>query len=126
MNFTEDLEDLKDQRQSRRILAVCRVLDVNGKFLGFTLDLNSNGIKIIIHKDFPSAEEFEIILTQAKEDEEVSPDILVKIRQAWRTSTNDEFDQIGGVIIDVDSPSALDNLISYCDRKAKERYQLDW
>lgn len=68
----------------------------------------------------------EVLLTQAREDNENAPDIKVKIKQAWRISTNEEFDQIGGVIIEVDSPENLERLIAECDRKARERYQLDW
>ncbi|WPF87989.1 PilZ domain-containing protein [Cyanobacterium aponinum UTEX 3222] len=126
MNNNVDINSINEQRQLRRILAVCRVLDLDHKFLGFTLDLNRSGIKIIVDKNFPSGDEFKIILSPVKEDEEISPDIVVKVEQKWRTSTNEEFDQIGGVIIEVDSPEYIEELIDYCDRRAKERYQLDW
>lgn len=121
-----DSGNVIEQRELRRILAVCRVLDMQRRFLGFTLDLNKRGIKIIIQKDFPPRDELEVFLTQAREDNENAPDIKVKIKQAWRISTNEEFDQIGGVIVEVDSPENLELLISECDRKARERYQLDW
>lgn len=129
MNNDIDLEqrvERVEQRQLRRILAVCRVLDLNRKFLGFTLDLNRSGIKMIIDKNFPPQDEFNLVLSPAREDEEISPDIVVKVKQKWRSHTNDEFDQIGGVITEVDSPEYMEELINYCDRRAKERYQLDW
>lgn len=126
MNNNLDTNSNSEQRQLRRILAVCRVLDLERKFLGFTLDLNRSGIKIIVDKNFPSGDEFQIVLSPAKEDEEISPDILIKVKQKWRTPTNEEFDQIGGVIIEVDSPEYIEELIDYCDRRAKERYQFDW
>lgn len=119
-------KEMSEQRQLRRILAVCRVLDLERKFLGFTLDLNRSGIKIIVDKNFPSGDEFEVVLSPTREDEEICPDILVKVKQIWRSPTNDEFDQIGGVIIEVDSFEDMEELIHYCDRRAKERYQLDW
>lgn len=126
MNNNLDISSYSEQRELRRILAVCRVLDLDGKFLGFTLDLNRSGIKIIVDKNFVSGDEFEIILNPAKEEEEISPNIVVKVKQKWRSPTNEEFDQIGGIIIEVDSQEYIDELIDYCDRRAKERYQLDW
>jgi len=126
MNNNLDTNLYNEQRELRRILAVCRVLDLERKFLGFTLDLNRSGIKIIVDKNFSTGDEFQIILNPAKEDEEISPDILIKVKQKWRTPTNEEFDQIGGVIIEVDSPEYIEELIDYCDRRAKERYQFDW
>ncbi len=125
MNNNLDTNSSSEQRQLRRILAVCRVLDLDRKFLGFTLDLNRSGIKIIVDKNFPSGDEFQVILNPAKEDEEISPDILITVKQKWRSSTNEEFDQIGGVIIEVDSAEYIEELIDYCDRRAKERYQFD-
>lgn len=119
------MTQINEQRNYRRILAVCRVLDSQGKFLGFTLDLTPTGIQIIVNKDFPHDSEFEIILSQARENEILGNDLKIKVQQMWRSNTNEEFDQIGGKIIEVDSPSELENLVAYCDRKAKERYQFD-
>jgi len=119
------MTQINEQRNYRRVLAVCRVLDSHGKFLGFTLDLTPTGIQIIVNKDFPQDSEFEIILSQARENEIIGNDLKIKVQQMWRSNTNEEFDQIGGKIIDVDSPSELENLVAYCDRKAKERYQFD-
>ncbi|MGI0479426.1 PilZ domain-containing protein [Geminocystis sp. CENA526] len=119
------MTQINEQRNYRRVLAVCRVLDSQGKFLGFTLDLTPTGIQIIVNKDFPQDSEFEIILSQARENEILGNDLKIKVQQMWRSNTNEEFDQIGGKIIEVDSPSELENLVAYCDRKAKERYQFD-
>jgi hypothetical protein len=117
------MDQINEQRAFRRILAVCRVLDSEGKFLGFTLDLNTDSIQVIINKDFPSESPFKIILNQIKENEIISSNIRVKIQQMWRSSTSEEFDQIGGKIIEVDYPEKLENLVRYCDQKAKERYK---
>ena len=114
-----------EQRNSRRILAVCRVLDLDRRFLGFTLDLNHNGIKIIINKDFPQKSEFEIILSQEREYQDINPDIIIKVKQAWRVASSDEFDQIGGKIIGVDSSEKLENFINYIDSIEKKKYKPD-
>jgi len=63
-----------------------------------------------------------------REDKIIGADIRIKVQQIWRSSTNEEFDQIGGKIIAVDLPKELENLVNYCDKRAKQRYQfdLDW
>ncbi|MBL1210433.1 PilZ domain-containing protein [Geminocystis sp. GBBB08] len=119
------MNQINEQRSFQRILAVCRVLDSKGNFLGFTLDLTVTGIQIIIQKDFPHQSPFEIILNQVKEDEIIGSNITIKVEQIWRSSTNEEFDQIGGKIIGVDFPDQLEKLVHYCDQKAKEKYQFD-
>ena len=114
-----------EQRNSRRILAVCRVLDLQRRFLGFTLDLSFKGIKIIVNKTFPHESEFQIILSQGRDCHEIDPDITITVEQAWRISSSDEFDQIGGKIINVDSTEKLANFINYCDALEKEKYHPD-
>lgn len=115
------MNQINDQRTFPRILAVCRIFDSEGKFLGFTLDLTTTGIQIIVYRDFPHQSPFEIILNQEKENEIMALDIKVKIQQMWRTSTNEEFDQIGGKIIEVDNSEYLENLVNYCDQKAQKK-----
>jgi choline kinase len=119
------MAQINDQRTFPRILAVCRIFDFEGKFLGFTLDLSTIGIQIIVYKNFPDKSSFEIILNHQKENEIMGLDIKVKIEQMWRISTNEEFDQIGGKIIEVDNPKYFENLLSYCYQKAKEKYQFE-
>lgn len=114
-----------DQRHARRILAVCKVLDLERNFLGFTLDLNYTGIKIIVNKEFPQQPEFKIILNQPSDTRHFKSDILITVEQAWRCSSNDDFDQIGGKIRAVDSPEELKNFISYCDEIEKDKYNPD-
>jgi hypothetical protein len=116
---------VQEQRNARRILAVCRVLNLQRKFLGFTLDLNRKGIKIIVNKQFPQQKEFEIILSQGRQYPKKYPDVCVTMEQTWRIPTGEDFDQIGGRIITVDSSSNLDNLIRYCEDVEKEKYNPD-
>ncbi len=47
------------------------------------------------------------------------------MEQTWRIPTGEDFDQIGGRIITVDSSSNLDNLIRYCKDVEKEKYNPD-
>jgi hypothetical protein len=119
------MNQINEQRNSRRILAVCRVLDLRRKFLGFTLDLSHHGIKIIVNKDFPQQTEFEVILSQGREYQDSLPDILIKVKEAWRINSGEEFDQIGGKIIDVDSSEKLEKFIIHCGDLEKKKYQSD-
>lgn len=115
------MNKIEDQRSDSRILAVCKVFNSKGCFLGFTLDLTTNGIQIIVNKDFSQELEFEIILNQEKEDDIIDCLIKIKVQQMWRSSTNEEFDQIGGKIIEVDNPQKLKKLIDYYEQKAKDK-----
>jgi hypothetical protein len=115
----------QEQRNTRRILAVCRVLDLHRKFLGFTLDLNHKGIQLIVNHEFPQQSEFEIILSQGRENQNHNPDVFLTVEQAWRFSASEGFDQIGGKIINADSLENLDNLICYCEHVEKEKYHPD-
>ena len=119
------MTEINEKRSNRRVLAVCRALDENGIFLGFTFDLTSEGIHIIVKKEFSNQSDFTLILTQHRQEKLSYPNIKVKVRTMWRKETNEEYDQIGGQIIEVDSQEALDNLVAYCDKKAKEKYQFD-
>ena len=114
-----------EQRNYNRILAVCRVFNLQRKLLGFTLDLNRKGVRIIVNQEFPQQTEFEIILSQGTKYQDNYPDVIVKMQQAWRNSTSEDFDQIGGKIIAIDSSENLDNLISYCEGVEKEKYHPD-
>ncbi|MBF2056988.1 MAG: PilZ domain-containing protein [Cyanobacterium sp. T60_A2020_053] len=120
------MDSTNEKRFNRRILAVCRVLDENKNFLGFTLDLTVEGIQLIVNKNFPLQEQFVIVLSQNVNDEDSSyQEITVTIKQKWRSETNEEYDQIGGEIIAVDLPEELSKLVKFCDEKAKEKYQFD-
>ena len=102
-SMDQTMDQTNEKRNSRRILAVCRVLDLQGRFLGFTLDLSYTGIKIIINSNFPQEPEFEVILSLGRDYQDLIPDVMIKVQQAWRFSHSEEFDQIGGRSIDVDS-----------------------
>ena len=119
---TKRMNEIHEKRNSRRILAVCRVLDLQGKFLGFTLDLSYTGIKIIINSDFPQDKEFEIILSLGRDYQDLIPDVVIKIEQVWRFSHSEEFDQIGGKIINTETKDVLESFISYCDEIEKQKY----
>jgi len=119
------MSEINEKRSDRRVLAVCRALNENREFLGFTLDLTQDGIHLIVEKTFADKPEFETILTQNREGKKSYPEIKVRIRKMWRRATNDEYDQVGGKIIEVDNQEALEDLVRYCDNKAKEKYQFD-
>ncbi|MDW8462638.1 MAG: PilZ domain-containing protein [Geminocystis sp.] len=112
----------EEKRHTRRILAVCRVLDEGGHFLGFTLDLTRQGVRLIVDKTFNPEGNFEVILSPPQEDEEIAPDISITVKPLWRCPANDEFDEIGGTIVTVDCPDSLTELMEYCDCRAEDRY----
>ena len=100
--------EIEERRAESRIFAVSRVLTTEKKLLGYTLDINSGGIKIIVDKNFPEQSTFPVILlNELKGGESVPPDITVTIDVVWRSSFDEEFDQVGGKIIEVDLPDEL-------------------
>ena len=118
------IEDLDYRRKDRRILAVSKVLDIEKQFLGFTLDLTSDGICMIVSNKFEDSREFEIIIQQDRKDGK-KPEIRAKIEKIWRKQENEEFDEIGGKIIAVDSRENLEDFIKYCDVDARIKYDFD-
>jgi hypothetical protein len=116
------MNEINEKRFYRRVLAVCRLLDLDGKFLGFTLDLTLQGIMIIVPNTYPDEEEFSVMLQQIRDDNEVRPNIIIKLEKAWRKPSNEEYDLVGGKIISAQPSEELESLIKYSDEKAKEKY----
>ncbi|MBE9222875.1 PilZ domain-containing protein [Cyanobacterium stanieri LEGE 03274] len=114
---------INEQRSSRRVLAVCRALDSDGKFVGFTLDITKEGIHLIVEKSFNPPTTFDLILNYHTDLDKQLSDVAITIEKMWRKSTNDEYDQIGGKIITTKHPEALNELITFCDQKAKNKYE---
>lgn len=114
---------INEKRGSRRVLAVCRALDSDGNFLGFTLDITTDGIHLIVEKSFSPDSSFELVLTHHEGSEITSSDVRVNVEQMWRKSTNEEYDQIGAKIIGTQQPEDLAQLVAYCDQRAKEKYE---
>lgn len=117
--------NINEKRFSRRILAVCRALDLKGNFVGLTLDLTKDGIHLIVANTFVDQDKFYLILQQTREDEEDKPNLTMEVEKMWRKPTNEEYDQIGGKILRVDLEEELHDLIQYCDHQAKQKYEID-
>lgn len=118
------MSNISEKRLSKRILGVCRTLDLDGRFLGFTLDLSETGIRFIVTKSFPEQKKFSVILERTKDEQEEHPLITVEVEQAWRKSTNEEFDEIGGKIIDADLEDEFRDLVRYCELKHNTKYEI--
>lgn len=114
---------INEKRGSRRVLAVCRALDENENFVGFTLDITTDGIHLIVEKSFTPDSSFQLILSHHEGSEIQSSDVRVEVEQMWRKSTNEEYDQIGGKIVHTEQPEELAQLVTYCDQRAKEKYE---
>jgi hypothetical protein len=114
------IENFRERREKRRILAVCKILDINRQFLGFTLDLTTEGICLVVLNQFGNDQQFEIIIQQNRNDGE-HPEIRATVETIWRREKNEEYDEIGGKIVVVDSQENLKALIEHCDRDAQEK-----
>jgi hypothetical protein len=119
------MTEIREKRLTSRILAVCRAFDLDGNFLGLTLDLTRNGIHLIISNTFPDLDKFSFVLHQIMEEEENKPHIIIQVEKVWRKSTHEEYDEIGCKIIDVDLEDEFKKLIKYCDNNVKKIYQLE-
>ncbi|MGY6530865.1 MAG: PilZ domain-containing protein [Cyanobacterium sp.] len=115
--------EINEQRGSRRVLAVCKALDSQGEFVGFTLDITKDGIHLIVEKSFNPPSTFDLILNYHFDSDMELSNVAITVQKMWRKSTNEEYDQIGGKIIDTKQPEVLAQLVAFCDKRAKEKYE---
>ncbi|MBR8828375.1 MAG: PilZ domain-containing protein [Gomphosphaeria aponina SAG 52.96 = DSM 107014] len=113
---------MDERRKEQRILAVCKIFDQERNFSGFVLDINHEGVQIIVPKSFTESLEFSIIIPRM--DEQNKPDLTVKIEQRWRSSVNGEYDKIGGRLIQIDHPEEFSKYLAYFEEKLQQ-YDLD-
>jgi hypothetical protein len=104
---------MKEKRRHRRILSVCEILDLNHNRLGYTLDLTTQGVRLIIAKSASQEKTINLII---KPDlySKIAP-IKVQIEPKWCREKNHQFDEIGGIFTTVDNPNNLELLLNYFD-----------
>lgn len=102
---------MNEQRSSNRTVLVCKIFDCNGKFLGFSFDLSMTGIKIIVNKEFSHESPFNFFLNNEKDHKVINSDVIIKAEKIWRHSLNEDFDEIGVKIIEVNNLECFKNLI---------------
>ncbi|WP_069790191.1 PilZ domain-containing protein [Cyanobacterium sp. IPPAS B-1200] len=117
------MAEINNKRSSRRVLAVCKALDNDGHFVGFTLDITKDGIHLIVEKSFNPSSTFDLILNYHFDSDTQLSNVPITVEKMWRKSTNDEYDQIGAKIVDTKQPEALAQLVAFCDKRAKEKYE---
>ena len=115
---------MNNGRTQTRILAICELLDTNNNLIGYTLDLTIEGIRMIVPNSFKKQSEFYILLRKNEENTK-NKTIKLKIQTVWRKSQNEEFDEIGGKIIENEQIEDLKSLLKYCDDSNREEGSLD-
>lgn len=108
------LQEIEERRQAQRILAFCQVLDLEDELVGVSFDLTLQGICVSLPNTWPQTEPFQIKLKRMDNPE--LPVITVKVQPLWRQSRNENFDEIGGKIIEVNSPESFNTFLSYCQQ----------
>ena len=108
------LQGIQERREQERMLAFCQVFNMAGELMGVSFDLTRNGICVSVPNDWPQDRDFSVKLRRM--DNEDLPTITIKITPMWRQSRNESFDEIGGKIIEVDSPEAFSTFLQYCQQ----------
>ena len=108
-------ELMKERRAQSRILAFCQVYDCDQQFIGVSFDLTSEGVCLSLPNTWTKAPRFTVILKRAdSNDSVICPDVMVTIETVWRRQRNDLFDEIGGRIVEAESPEKLQAFLHYC------------
>lgn len=117
---------MNDNRKHKRILAVCKLMNEQNQLIGFALDLTVEGIRMIVPKTFFNKPEFSLFVeVNYKEDEDKKSKITLIIQQKWRQSKDENFDEIGGLLIDVSPKNEFNELLAYC-HKNSQIYDFDF
>ena len=105
-------ERIKERRTEERVLAFCQVLNLDGDLIGVSFDLTPRGLCVSVPNTWTKEDTFSIMLKRM-DNPNLSP-ITVTVTPMWRTSSNDNFDEIGGKIVQVNSQSNFEQFLQYC------------
>jgi len=105
-------ERVKERRTENRVLAFCQAWDLEGNLIGVSFDLTPKGLCVSLPNTWTEADTFSIMLKRVDNPDLAA--ITVTVKPMWRQSRNDSFDEIGGQIVGVDSPSNFDQFLQYC------------
>ena len=105
-------ERIQERRREERILAFCQVLDLDSNLIGVSFDLTPKGLCVSLPNTWTHADTFSIKLKRM--DNPQLATITVTVMPMWRQSRNDNFDEIGGKIVEVDSQVHFDQFLQYC------------
>jgi hypothetical protein len=102
---------MDERRKVQRILANGLVYELNGHFLGFSVDLSQDGICLTVSRNFPHFESF-LIQLKPIEVNKFSP-LILKIKPLWRRSRNQAYDEIGAKILHVEPEQEWEELLTW-------------
>ncbi len=108
------LQEVQERRRQQRVLAFCQVFDLEGELVGVSFDLTPDGICVSLPNTWPSTDSFHIKLRRMDNSE--LPAITIKVQPVWRESRNENFDEIGGKILEVDCQDSFNNFLDYCQK----------
>ena len=105
-------ERIQERRTEERVLAFCQVLNLDGDLIGVSFDLTPRGLCVSVPNTWTKEDTFSIMLKRM--DNPNLSHITVTVTPMWRTSRNDNFDEIGGKIVQVNSQSNFEQFLQYC------------
>jgi hypothetical protein len=108
----KDCNRINQRRLEKRILAFCGVRPQEGNLVGLSFNLSSAGICLGLPNTWTTDNPFSVILKRA--DCPSLPDVTISVESLWRKSYNENFDKIGGQILQVDSQPNFQAFLKYC------------
>jgi hypothetical protein len=105
------LQQVRERRKEQRVMAFCQVFEPQGELLGVSFDLTPSGICLSLPNTWPR-DNFEIQLKRM--DNPNLPEVRLMVKPMWRQPRNENFDEIGGQIIDINSAEDFETFLRYC------------
>ena len=95
-----------------RIWSFCQVFDVEKNWVGISFNITEQGICLSMPNTWVQDSPFSVILKRA--DEPSLPSITLSVEPLWRKTYNQNFDEIAGKIVAVDSAVNFEAFLKYC------------
>ena len=110
MSNLQDLTMNNEKRQEIRTSAIGLVSEMEGEFLGISLDLTRQGIRFVVPNDFSDSESFYCKFNPVEGE---NREITFKIQPQWRKNRNLAYDEIGAKILEVDQEKQWQELVEW-------------
>jgi hypothetical protein len=105
-------QSIQERRTENRVLAFCQVLDLDDNLIGVSFDLTPKGLCVSLPNTWTDADRFAIRLKRMDNPQLAA--ITITVMPMWRQPRNDNFDEIGGKIVEVDSQIYFEQFLEYC------------
>lgn len=119
----DELESLREKRKHRRMFVFCRVLDENGQAIGYALDMTREGIRMMVLRTHPDQEQFTIVM-RSPDKSLADIEVTALVKKVWRSSKNEQFDEIGARFVDVKDEDSFGQFLNYFETISR-KYSLD-